>query len=69
MTNKPSALTANDFDVMINLAERELATRRAIVEIESRPDGSAYRRRKARKEIKVYEAHIETLKQRRLEHV
>ena len=69
MINKPSALTANDFDVIIAVAQRELATRRAIVEIESRPDGNAYRRRKARNETKVYEAHIETLKQRRLKHV
>ena len=69
MTNKPSAIGAKDFDVMIRLAERELATRRDIVEIESRPDRSAYRRRKAKKEIRDYELHISELRKRRKTHV
>lgn len=47
---------------MISCAERELATRRSILETHSQPGGNAYRRRKAAKEIKQYEAHIEDLK-------
>ena len=68
MTSKPSALTANDFDIMTRLAERELAARLAIVEIVGNDDSPA-RLRKALKEIEQYEAHIVDLRQRRQNHV
>jgi hypothetical protein len=52
----------NILECMISCTNRELAIRRIIVENQSGPDGNAYRRRKATREIKEYEALIEELK-------